>query len=647
MNIPFVFRGLHQTRSHDMKYWDLSSYKFSVEEKLFLAHELLEHHTFLVPTNINVKTGFTRTTCSGLARRYSVPESTFSHWKCAVRNGEALYVDGGRPKALDEVALQSIHDKVVESMKSTETLAIYDLGELVRIAHGETLARHGKRVLPQDLPSVSDSVVMKTRKTLHIVPREPEILTKGRLTALRDIRAAYRVACMFEAFGGHLPACKKWNADATQFLIQKDGAGAMQCFIYQDDPHYDQRFDSSTVPDPMGMIVKWIAMASAEGDLSPVVLLFPQKELGEEDFYAEECSVLTASNEYGAKAGWLYFCHSRAGNCKLWHHWYLNVVIPTLLRCLERHGREQRLLFYTDGELKVLNEAFDDEVLRGFADVLTDYVKGEPGTTSKWQSLDGFFREFKAGLKALIRKKTCPEYPTLRQSVHAVLSRLEQHFATLALHLTPLYKNQVVMACERVIHTMRSGYVSADRFQRCFVSNGQHRAPSFDGDITTNYDTIISSSLAQGITDEELTIMQNSRADVVAEFRRAGKVLNPFLDERNIPKPHDAPNRDNFTLCRQDCLLLTHIDTIRAWHAAHPLPRAHPPPTAQAAAQGVTQRQLTEAEKLIQREEQKQARKEAKEAAKREEQARLQSLSLEALKEEKRQKNGSQGSKGQ
>lgn len=67
------------------------------------------------------------------------------------------------------------------------------------------------------------------------------------------------------------------------------------------------------------------------------------------------------------------------------------------------------------------------------------------------------------------------------------------------------------------------------------------------------------------IIEDEIKLMKLRSEEVMEEFRKSGKVTNPFLDGLGIPRDEDAIDRDELTLCRQDCLIITHADSISAF----------------------------------------------------------------------------------
>jgi hypothetical protein len=72
-------------------------------------------------------------------------------------------------------------------------------------------------------------------------------------------------------------------------------------------------------------------MCSAIGDFGPLVLIVSIKDMPADAMLAKHVQFMTNTNEVGS-SGWLYFCRTKAGNAKLWTHWFKEVVIPTLIK---------------------------------------------------------------------------------------------------------------------------------------------------------------------------------------------------------------------------------------------------------------------------------------------------------------------------
>lgn len=596
-DIPLCFAPINggvQTRTcYAPQYRDLSTHKFSLEDKIFMAKELTGESNLLEPTRFNVD-GTSRKTCLGMEARYNVWKTNFAAWLQLYNDGALVYNNRGRPPALDEIALDNITKKINAGTETTKSVFAHELKTIVAGERKQTLIRKNKRLNPDALVTVSDSLVRKVKGKLDIRGRVPQDITTARLAALTDVRMAYRVACFYDAFSGHLPPCYKWNADATTAVVQEDRTGALVCFI--PDGGKDKKLDSSVVPGSLNLLVKWMALVNAAGESGPLVLIITMSDMPDGAFFAHKVKGLSGSTEIGA-AGWVYLCNSRAGNAALWHHWFQFIVIPTFEACREHHNildsdnDSMNMFFTTDGEAVIMQEAFDAMVLAELRRVQTDMGKGGPGSTSRWQALDRgvIFRDYKCGLTYITKSGVDTGNETLARYLSEMWGVYSTQFPSLP-PLTAAYKKKVVCACEKITYTMRAKYVTPEKISQSFIACGQHVKSVAPGQSNVSYDRIMGDSLAEGITDEEFAHMRTQRPLVIAKFKEEGRVLNTFLDELGIVASEGATDRDDLTLCRQDCQLITHADTVARFNTNRVVPLtlyAPPPPvTAEAAAAG-------------------------------------------------------------
>lgn len=505
--------GVSHLRSGEVRYCDLSSHIFTLEEKIFIAKELCGTTQVLAPTKI-LASGEVKVTCRGLAERYLIAKSKLHDWRVLHEQGKLIYAGQGRPTAIDAIGKENIENRIIKGNITTESLLVSEITNVILSEKTATSQRRNKRVHADADVSISPAYVSKFRKTLNIKARIAQDLPPARVQALRDIRMAYRIACMMDAFSGHLPATHKWNADATTIIINEDKVGAPVCCIPSKEEK--KKLDSSSVPSALGLLVKWVAMVSAAGESSPLVLVITIKEVPEGEFFAHEVKGLTGSTEIGS-AGWLYFCSSRAENPAMWKHWFEFVVIPTFQKCREYHvardenGDDLRMFFSTDGEAVVMNEVFDALILTELQRLAVDMAKGGPGTTSVWQPCDvaDTFRDVKVGVKMVTRDSKLIPNDTLRHYLDMMFSELTKRYPSI--DITSLYKGKIIHACETVVQVMRAKYMTPEKITEGFIRCGQHVRTAAPSQSTVSYQRIMGGSLADNITQPELDHMLNMR----------------------------------------------------------------------------------------------------------------------------------------
>jgi hypothetical protein len=612
----------------------------------------------LEPTWVSKNQGNEHRTSRGFAERYKIARQTLDDWLKLFRAGLPFDRHGGKPSALDETSKQNIRHRIKDGVISTNTVLNSQLAPLLSLERKATMIRRGKRTYDEEEVGVSASFVYKYRKAENIRFRVAQDLSDARRRALEDVRLMYRIACMFDAFSGHLPAEFKWNADATTAIVSETGTGALVCTIedkqlpgQQNAPkRRKKKLDSSVIPSSTNLLVKWMFLCSALGDTGPLTLIVAVPEMPEGAFFASKVKSMSGSSELGAQPGWLYFCNSRAGNAELWRHWFAYVLIPTLEICKDMYceSREsaaaQDIFFSTDGEAIILNEAFDSHVLNLFDRNNVTYGKNGPSATSKTQAADvaDTFRDWKTGLRYHTAQGTDTHNSLLQNHLDGAFSEFRSEFPDV--EISAPQKTKIKHAVEKIVFVLRSKYVTPEKIVEGFIRTGQHVRRSVSGKSTVNYDLMMGLTLAKGITKEEMEHMRDKRPDVIEEFRKNGRVETPFLDKLEIVASPDAKNRDDLTLCQQDCQIITHEATVarvKASKLSAPAVYSSPPPTINTVGTETSVADVKKADKFFRAEE----KKEATAAKKKAEKERVASLTPQQRAEEVREKKAEQAAK--
>lgn len=289
-HVPECYQQLTPTRSQQIRFEDLANHQFTTYEKNFLVGELLKMHDYLPPTKIT-KRGVAKKSAQGFATRHNIGSTTIDRWKTNFTTGKGNQEGSGCPTVLDDIGKENICKRINEGNSTTCSLLACDLKAVVENEKLETMKRRGKRPAPEADITVSTSYCQKIRVDLDIKLRSPQDLTPARLKALQDIRMSYRIACMYEAFSGHLPATHKWNADATTMIVHKKGQGANVCYIPTRTE--SQKLDSSSVVNDLALLVKWVLMVNAAGYSSPIVLIVTVNQMPEDKYFVTKVPGLT------------------------------------------------------------------------------------------------------------------------------------------------------------------------------------------------------------------------------------------------------------------------------------------------------------------------------------------------------------------
>ncbi|KAJ1393952.1 hypothetical protein B484DRAFT_472871, partial [Ochromonadaceae sp. CCMP2298] len=208
-------------------------------------------------------------------------------------------------------------------------------------------------------------------------------------------------------------------------------------------------------------------------------------------------------------------------------------------------------------------------------EALIDYIKNGPSCSSKTQSADVSpnFRDWKTGLDYATKnpEKCRCKNPTLRKHMELCFKELKEKHPHITLESD--YKEKIVHVVEKVTWAMRNKYVTAEKIVTGFVDCGQHvvEADVDKGELTCDFDKMMACHLNVGsrlLKPAELDHMKLQAPEVIAEFKKpGGRITDVFLDSLGIAVNPDAPLRDELTLCRQHCCLITGDDTVER-HAA-------------------------------------------------------------------------------
>ena len=570
LDVPEVLRPLVETRLQTVRFYDLSEYSLSVEEKLFLVKEILGDTQRLPATFIRKDSGVGKCTAKGIAERYNINPRTVQKWVESYDNGNIFKDGSGRPALLDDIGKEAIRSEIISSCKARKPIKTEKLPELITKCMIATQERQGKRNIQT---TASPSYFRKIEKEVKIKKRKAQALNHGRTEAENDPRLCYLVACIFEAFSGHLPAEYKWNADATTLITHDDGEGETVCFLPSNEEEiqqYERKLDSSEITNSMALLVKWVQFCNAAGEMGPLTLVFSMPGIPEGKFFAQKVKGLAKSVDIDAE-GWVYFCNTRAGNAAMWQHWYINVVTYTMgkardvYKLFNEKGDPLSMLFSTDGEAVIMNEAFTQQVHDAFQEGRIDFIKNGPSLTHLYQACDRspIFRDYRTGMREVTKKSIVQRNEKLRYGLSEVRKLLHTEFTEIVNNAH--YWEKIYCACEKTVFVMRGKWVTSEKIVTGFIETGQHVLGVNFADpeqCTVDYNKIMAICPATDLSEADREVMRSQRHLVHAEYRRNGSVSDDFLTSIGIVNNEHCKNRDNFIYYRQSCLLISHDYTL-------------------------------------------------------------------------------------
>ena len=204
--------------------------------------------------------------------------------------------------------------------------------------------------------------------------------------------------------------------------------------------------------------------------------------------------------------------------------------------------------------------------MNAFKDANIDYIKGPPSLTHVHQASDvaSTFRDLKSGLTKATKDCKCVGNPTLEGKIDECIRQLLKECPSIK--LSSNFEHKIKNALLKIISVMKSGNITPDKIIERFVRTRQHVLEAIPGtDSTINYDKIMSKSLCD-VTTEHEEYMKAKVNEIGEEFLLHGGVSNEYLDSMGIVSDfYGAPNRDGFSISRQDCVIITHADTIDSY----------------------------------------------------------------------------------
>jgi hypothetical protein len=196
--------------------------------------------------------------------------------------------------------------------------------------------RGGAKHMTACVESLSDRTFDKY-KAEEYSKRTAQPLTTARKNSLLDPITTITYGLMLIAFAGFLPATNKINFDGSTVEV-KDQSVGRKVFIHKRDP-VEGPVASDTVQSSLGVLIKLMHVVSGSGHKGRMVVVIAVKEIPENEFYVSEVKGLHNTTDLTTN-GYLYASRTRAGNPKMWTHFFLSVIIPFVTYLRETYPSE-------------------------------------------------------------------------------------------------------------------------------------------------------------------------------------------------------------------------------------------------------------------------------------------------------------------
>ena len=180
-------------------------------------------------------------------------------------------------------------------------------------------------------------------------------------------------------------------------------------------------------------------MCSAAGETSPFVCVLSVPGMGKLEWHHEK--VVGLSHTRPAESGFIYFAQNRCGTEDMWRHYFLNVVIPTIVesnKSFSLDGSSIRNFFSTDGEAIILKNAYKNDVLKAFDDANVDYGRVGAGSTGIHNACDRIliFRDTKAAIRIAESKRVDYSNHLLERYLRNAMNNFKSLFPHVSFFLT-------------------------------------------------------------------------------------------------------------------------------------------------------------------------------------------------------------------
>jgi len=245
--------------------------------------------------------------------------------------------------------------------------------------------------------------------------------------------------------------------------------------------------------------------------------------------------------------------------------------MPTLSACGYAFDHMKDIFGYafcifltSDGEEIILSNVFFDVVMKAFADANIDYFKLPPSATSVHQVADvaDTFRDTKTGIRHTTKTGTDTVDDHHMNSMKNTFAEFKLKFPTF--NISNDHRVKIAEGVCKISFVLRNKYHTMQKMQLGFIRCGQHVPHTKPGELTVNYELMMSKCTKVCIA-EELAVMRECKQIVVDEFRLNGHVSSAFPDGLQIANDPADTVRDNLGLARRDCFLVTHAAS-KSWY---------------------------------------------------------------------------------
>ena len=280
MSVPAIFQL--QTRLREPSFRNLSTHNLTADEKRWILEEVehTENHKFgsLTGEPYDKVDGLRSQSKALVAHRWSLNPVNLRKWLYNKKKHNRLPVvdswNGGRPPAIDSVAMEVIAETVVngEFAKSDgriEPLTQADVFQLIQEGQMSTKKRKLHNPNLTALTVSGQKIDLRTVKKLKIEhnvrDRTPQGLSLARAKSINNPRLILQYATILWGAANKLPPSNTVNGDFTTYICEGDGKHMKVCVVRET---YDkQQVTSTKKNDGLNILVKDFSMGNCRGDI--------------------------------------------------------------------------------------------------------------------------------------------------------------------------------------------------------------------------------------------------------------------------------------------------------------------------------------------------------------------------------------------
>jgi hypothetical protein len=530
---------------------------------------------------------------------FNLSKKKITMWFDAYNKGRASQDVPGKPRALDEEAMEMVRHSVAAGRGTTNgnrvNLTCAEVSACFTKGRKDTAARNGKTILQiEDIKPLSKGSLYNYSGEYDLRKAKAQVVVDARAKSAKDIRMVIAFAALMLKHYGPLPPWKKWNSDSYGLAIKPRGSGHQVYYLKRtaDADDHEAKYTrevlkSDAYQDGNMTFFKITVIGHADGEVGEMVCWVAVPGMPDGKTFIRKVLGFSHTGEISG-SGWLVICSTRAGNPEAFKWLHKDFYCPTIRRCDEQYldlpGGQMKPAFYIDGEIGPCVAMNDPDVQKAYHDAQETVLKGIPMGTDLHQAWDAttFFMNMHQVVDKVARNAINVEHEGLTYNVNKVFQEFRREFP--AVSVTKKFVDKTIYGLQVAVYASQET-LRRQKVRAGFQDTGQHirkpnqpsyHHPGFDQlPFGTTVDTHkMLSKCTSVITNEQLDLIDNSMCELVSEVERIGTVTNAKMDELGLPSlpPGEQSERENAPVWKCYPCNLTHPsqnEKVSLWRRGH------------------------------------------------------------------------------